>query len=93
MNNLTLKEFLEQTNPYGIPYRHLTKDTCVICNIPFGQGREVEVIGVITQNIWQERGGSFTSQIQMTKQLSHTNTIKLSKGLYAIYPEKVTKIF
>ena len=88
----TLKEFLNEVNPYGIPYNTMIKGKTVIVDIPISNGDYAEVEGVITQNIWCGSPNCFYSQIKLTKQNTKTDIICLSKNLHAVYPEKIKKI-
>ena len=89
----TLKEFLEEINPYGIPYKEMNVGKNVIVDIPVSHNEYMEVEGIITREIWQSSPNCFSSQIQMTKQNTLTDKYNFSKSLYAVYPEKIKKIF
>ena len=88
-----IDEFKQGTNPYGIPYKDMTKGKYVVVDIPFPNGKHVEVEGVISADLWCAHScGIVYSQIKVKKQNTHLDTIEISKDLHAIYPEKVKKI-
>ena len=89
----TLKEFLEEINSYNIPYKEMNVGKHVIVDIPVSHNEYMEVEGTITREIWQSSPNCFSSQIQMTKQNTLTDKYNFSKSLYAVYPEKIKKIF
>ena len=91
--NKTLLEFLNEINPYGIPYNTITTGKTVIVDIPINHNGDcAEVEGIITRDIWYGAPNCFYSQIRLIKQNTKTNLIRLSKDICAIYPEKIKKI-
>ena len=67
----TLKEFLNEVNPYGIPYVNMIKGKTVIVDIPINHNGDcAEVEGIITQNIWCDSPNCFYSQIKLIKQIT-----------------------
>lgn len=89
----TLKEFLQEVNPYGIPYSSMIKGKKVVVDIPIGHEEWMEVEGTITTDIWRDSPNCFFSQIKLEKQNTHKDTHLFSKGLYAVYPEKIKRIY
>ena len=90
----TLKEFLQEVNPYGIPYNTIIKGKTVIVDIPINHNGDcAEVEGVISSDIWCSSPNCFYSQIKLVRQNTKTDVIYLSKDLHAINPEKIKKIY
>ena len=90
----TLKEFLNEVNPYGIPYVNMIKRKTVIVDIPINHNGDcAEVEGVISSDIWCSSPNCFYSQIKLVRQNTKTDVICLSKDLHAIYPEKIKRIY
>lgn len=93
MKIIPLEEFKKGINPYGISYGEMTKGKRVIVDIPVGNNKQMEVEGIITADLWYDRGVGYTSQIRLVKQNTLCDEYDFSKSLYAVYPEKIKKIF
>lgn len=94
MQHLTLSEFRQGINPYGIPYASITPGKTVIVDIPIDHdGTCAEVEGVISRDfMYGGCSGLYYSQIQLGRQLTMTDKIEFSKGLHAIYPENIKQV-
>lgn len=89
-----LDEFKKGINPHGIPYKKMERGKTVTVDIPFYDGSCIEAVGVLSRDLWLAHScGIVYGQIKLIKQNTGAEKIEFSKGLYAIYPEKIKEIF
>jgi hypothetical protein len=89
----SLNDLKKGVNPYGISYESMKKGRYVVVDIPVSDKELLEVEGTITQEIWLPQGGYPTLQINLQKQNNLKEKYNFSKGLYAVYAEKVKRIY
>ncbi|MBQ7818538.1 MAG: hypothetical protein IJ341_02455 [Bacteroidales bacterium] len=71
----------------------MTVGKYVIVDIPIHDGTCAEVEGIISRNLFYGGPPSLIySQIKLMKQNTKKDVITLSKGLHAVYPEKIKQI-
>lgn len=90
--NFILNALRADINPYAIKYEDLLPGTEVIVDIPIHDDSCVEVLGVISKELWLGSPGCVYSQINLIEQRTGKDVLTLSRGLHAIYPEKVKEI-
>lgn len=90
-----LDEVKKGVNPHGIAYADMTKGKHVVVDIPIKHGEDVvEVEGTISSALWYDHPcHSVNSQINLTKQNTKQDVILFGRGLYAVYAERIKRIF